>query len=271
MKADAYREFVENAVWRDRPPLARVILGQRKAVHLSLTAVAAQLSDEVSASDVFGRLTRFEEGGLIDEELFEDVINLLQLDREALDELIEQHRADALREAEEWSFPARAMTLTICFSKNAGTRVSVPETVQTPREAEAWAASVARERGFRVILDVRRRVRLAFASDGSLQSLVRVDPPPSSGYPFAAVLEKHVQEKELDLPSRAAVRRAIKQLAMRLARAKGLDPKAWRHSMPTWYGEVPSPVAVLFQNARFWSEMAEREGSTLENLNDIFD
>lgn len=266
-------KYIRRPEWQHLPPLSRIILGTRKEKRLSLRELSRQIAtSEDDTQKIADQIETLESGGPIEQRLFEFLLPLLDLDPDELFEVINEQRLEDLRESEEWDFEARAIEITCCFSKSVGVTRAAPHEVKTPRDAEAYASSVARDRGIPVFLNVRRRVRMTFDNTGKLSTIERMSPAGWSHYPFGAGMHSTppLDEREGDVLTLAATKNGIRSMAEALCRAQGLDPEGYRDGLPGWYSVVDPAIAVLFKGDEFWEEVAAREGKPL-GLNDVFE
>lgn len=69
------------------------------------------------------------------------------------------------------------------------------------------------------------------------------------------------------------LRAGARKVGEALARARGLDPQGWRHTLPCWYGVLPPELAELFAtDENLWTTVAHHEGLNRDDLDiDLFD
>lgn len=185
-----YSNFIQRAGWSHLPPLSRVALGRRHELDLTLDAVAEAIGpiEALSVAQVRNVVHRFENGGSIDPLLFDRLVGVLNLDPDAVNRLISEHRLEDIRRVEGWTFDAPGMQVVLCFSRSAGVTRRLPSEISTPAAAEEYARALAIERKIRAVLIVQGRVRIGFDRTGRLTDWWIVKPQ-WSHYPFAGMLD----------------------------------------------------------------------------------
>lgn len=75
-----------------------------------------------------------------------------------------------------------------------------------------------------------------------------------------------------DMPPIGELREALREVGAALCRARNVDPNAFRHGLPAWFGVLPVPLAQLASSEEVWEIVARHEGVEREDLDaDLFE
>jgi len=122
------------------------------------------------------KIVRFEREGIITEELLARLAETLGVDFPVVESLIEQDRAERLREWEAWVSQPVPMRLIEKYMPAVYGTVPIPETVTTPEQAEAFACSYAKEHRHQVCLAVSRRLSIWIDNEGQVYARTEARP-----------------------------------------------------------------------------------------------
>jgi hypothetical protein len=250
-----YEEYLAHPGWQHMRPLQRVLLGRRKELRLSLAEVGEAIGAKagMTAERAARAVQIVEEGGLIRRKLFRHLVEYLALDVDEIERLIEEQRREDIRQNEGWKFRARAFEVTLCVTRSAGVTRPVPDHITTPESASQYASDLAKEKGFTIILDIQRRLRLRFDRTGQLVEF-RLLPALWSAYPFGGMVDRPpTNDEEFGDPSPERLRQAVRQLGEALARARRMGEV--HRNLPSWFAVLPPDLAKLFRDAEFWGEL----------------
>jgi transcriptional regulator with XRE-family HTH domain len=122
------------------------------------------------------RLLRFEREGSIKEDLLVRLAEALEIDLPIIEELIEQDRAERLRQWEAWVNEQVPMTLIVRYLPGGYGQLRLPANIATSEDAIAYARQVARKRNRRVCLVISRRLSVWIDAQGDVEATTEAMP-----------------------------------------------------------------------------------------------
>jgi hypothetical protein len=118
------------------------------------------------------RITYFERGGVIDEQLLVNLAEALGIDLPTVKNLIEQDR----QEWEKWANEPVPMCLFVKYLPAFYGTIKVPDDVNTPEQAEKYACDYARQHKLQMCLAVSRRLSIWINRHGEVVSRTETTP-----------------------------------------------------------------------------------------------
>lgn len=128
----------------------------------------AQLCGSSNVSKVGSRIRVFELSGQISKEPFEKLVAALGIDADTIEKLVEQDRREFFEEWLQWVNQPIQRFLVVRIMSAIYSQRPLPIEINNQEEAEAWAASVAREIKKRCCLVWSRRISIWFTEDGTV-------------------------------------------------------------------------------------------------------
>jgi hypothetical protein len=122
------------------------------------------------------KIVRFEREGRVTEELLTRLAAALHIDPPTVEGLIERDRQNYLQEWEEWVNLPVPMQLIVKYIPAVYGTVDLPETVETPEQAEAFARAYAKHNKRQVCLAVSRRLSVWIDRQGQVYARTEATP-----------------------------------------------------------------------------------------------
>jgi hypothetical protein len=122
------------------------------------------------------KLIRLEREGIIEEQLLVRLAETLGIEVPTVQSLMEQDRQEHLQAWETWVNQPVPMQLIVKYIPAVYGRVPIPEVVQTPDQAEAFARQYARQHGRRVCLAISRRLSIWIDQNGDVEARTEATP-----------------------------------------------------------------------------------------------
>ena len=166
--------------------LAEHFRKRRTEMGLKLGQVALLVGYQHSARSLShgcNRLLKFEQTGIINDQLFRKLMAVLEIDQATVNERLQEDLADWLKWANETIRPYIVMRLMPAVYSQA----ELPDEVRSVEDAERYASEFAKERRLRICLVLSRRVSVYFADDGSRQYASEAVPGGEPNQPYTLI------------------------------------------------------------------------------------
>jgi len=155
--------------------LSRFFEQQRLAKSLK-PGQLAQLLGCTNLSKNGSRIRVFEQSGTISRELFEKLARYFEVDRQTIEELVELDRREFFQKWLAWANEPIQPHLVLRLIAAVYSRRELASDVETIKDAEEWAAAVARETALRCCLVWSRRLSIWFDETGSISGRTEAVP-----------------------------------------------------------------------------------------------
>jgi len=148
---------------------------QRIRHGLSLGDLARRLGYR-NISKGANRIARLEREGTVTDELLTALADALAVDLATVERLIEQDQRERLCAWEAWVSEPVRMQVIVRYMAAVYGRVSLPEGITTPEQAETWACGFAKEHRLRVCLAISRRHSVWIDASGQVETRTEARP-----------------------------------------------------------------------------------------------
>jgi transcriptional regulator with XRE-family HTH domain len=122
------------------------------------------------------KISRFEREGYATADLLPRLAGALGIDLPTVEGLLERDGQERLREWEEWVSQPVPIQLVVRYMPAVYGRVTLPEGITTPEQAEAFAREYARQHRRQVCLAVSRRLSVWVGTDGRVEARTEATP-----------------------------------------------------------------------------------------------
>lgn len=198
------------------------LAGHFRAVRLSKGLTLGKLAGLVGYRNISkgaNRIKTFEDTGGIHADLLAKLSDALGIDRETVKRLAEEDRREFVEEWNAWANEPIRPYLVVRLMAAVYNRVELPDDIETPEEAEAYAAAVCKKLHMRGCLVLSRRISVWLAADGTVESVTEAVPgKPNTPVTFIGGKSVTIQVKDhrlafqkLSWPKREGIKGDLRQ------------------------------------------------------------